>query len=641
MLYRRGWTLQRIIPSLLLVGLGLVALPHRAEAWWNADWTYRKQITIDAGPKGAGLTADAGQIPVLIRLHDGDFKFTEAKDDGTDLRFIAGDDKTPLKFHIESYDSVLDIALIWVAVPAVAPGAPINIFMYFGNDKATAASDPHGTYDASTALVYHFAERNAPPHDETANGNDAKTAVATTNDGAIGAAAHFDGSSAVVIPASPSLTIAQGGGFSWSAWVKPGAPLAGQVLFAKHDDPRSLVIGLDENVPYISVNDGTATQRTPATDALPAASWHQLSVTASDHITLYVDGQPKVTLAATLPALAGTASLGGDVSAAAAAPAVAAPGAPPAAPGATTAPAAPATPAAPALVPGTGYIGDLDELEIDKVARSPGFVAAMFANEASSDKLVSYGQDEEHAGWFSGGTVGVILGSVTADGWVVIGMLVVMALLSWVVMASKTLTLRRIGIANEEFLVLFRRAAGDFEKLEREVEAGDDDFSDSSIFRIFEMGMGELRRRFAANADPTVPRCLATQSVAAIRAALDQVATREGQRLNAGIVLLTIAISGGPFLGLLGTVVGVMITFAAIAAAGDVNINAIAPGMAAALAATVSGLGVAIPALFGYNYLVTRIRDLTADMHVFVDEYATRVAETYRMGGDAQNLAAE
>jgi biopolymer transport protein ExbB len=62
------------------------------------------------------------------------------------------------------------------------------------------------------------------------------------------------------------------------------------------------------------------------------------------------------------------------------------------------------------------------------------------------------------------------------------------------------------------------------------------------------------------------------------------------------MVMLTIAISGGPFLGLLGTVVGVMITFAAIAASGDVNVNAIAPGIAAALAATVAGLAVAIPA---------------------------------------------
>ena len=60
---------------------------------------------------------------------------------------------------------------------------------------------------------------------------------------------------------------------------------------------------------------------------------------------------------------------------------------------------------------------------------------------------------------------------------------------------------------------------------------------------------------------------------------LDGSLVRETQKLNNLMVLLTIAISGGPFLGLLGTVVGVMITFAAIAATGDVNVAAIAPGI--------------------------------------------------------------
>ena len=95
------------------------------------------------------------------------------------------------------------------------------------------------------------------------------------------------------------------------------------------------------------------------------------------------------------------------------------------------------------------------------------------------------------------------------------------------------------------------------------------------------------------------------------------------------MVLLTIAISGGPFLGLLGTVVGVMITFAAVAAAGDVNVNAIAPGIAAALAATVAGLAVAIPSLFGYNYLLIRIKNAQSDLHVFIDEFVAKMAEFY------------
>ena len=72
-----------------------------------------------------------------------------------------------------------------------------------------------------------------------------------------------------------------------------------------------------------------------------------------------------------------------------------------------------------------------------------------------------------------------------------------------------------------------------------------------------------------------------------------------------------------------------MITFASIAAAGDVNVNAIAPGIAAALLATVAGLSVAIPSLFGYNYLLSRVKDATSDMQVFIDEFVTKMAEFY------------
>ncbi|HMU66543.1 MAG TPA: MotA/TolQ/ExbB proton channel family protein, partial [Cellvibrionaceae bacterium] len=67
----------------------------------------------------------------------------------------------------------------------------------------------------------------------------------------------------------------------------------------------------------------------------------------------------------------------------------------------------------------------------------------------------------------------------------------------------------------------------------------------------------------------------------------------------------------------------------AIAAAGDVNINAIAPGVSAALVATVGGLLVAIPAMFGYNFLAGIIKDTIADMRVFADEYVAKLAEYY------------
>jgi biopolymer transport protein ExbB len=66
-----------------------------------------------------------------------------------------------------------------------------------------------------------------------------------------------------------------------------------------------------------------------------------------------------------------------------------------------------------------------------------------------------------------------------------------------------------------------------------------------------------------------------------------------------------------------------------------VNINAIAPGISAALLATIAGLAVAIPALFAYNYILLRNKNISANMAVFVDEFATRIAEVNRHGAYA------
>ena len=114
---------------------------------------------------------------------------------------------------------------------------------------------------------------------------------------------------------------------------------------------------------------------------------------------------------------------------------------------------------------------------------------------------------------------------------------------------------------------------------------------------------------------------LTVKEIDFFKASLEKSYIQETKKFNNWIGILPLAIAGGPFLGLLGTVWGVMNTFAAMAQAGDANIMAIAPGVASALAATVCGLLVAIPALFGYNYLSGIIKDQTADMGIFIDEF--------------------
>ena len=239
----------------------------------------------------------------------------------------------------------------------------------------------------------------------------------------------------------------------------------------------------------------------------------------------------------------------------------------------------------------------------------------------------------------------MILHSVTVDGWVVIVLLTAMAAVSWVVMLFKGLIIRRVQRDNRNFLAHFRNLKAaetgklDREETEEERELDDlpllnalsgkhDHFQSSPIYRIYHQGIKELRQR-AGPAVGAQGSGLTAKGLNAIRATLDAVLVRENQKINAQMVLLTIAISGGPFLGLLGTVMGVMITFANIAASGDVNINAIAPGISAALVATVAGLLVAIPALFGYNYLASRIKNISSDMHVFVDEFVSKAEEQY------------
>jgi len=220
----------------------------------------------------------------------------------------------------------------------------------------------------------------------------------------------------------------------------------------------------------------------------------------------------------------------------------------------------------------------------------------------------------------------------------------VMFVISWMVMIIKAIVLNKVHNANKKFEQAYGRlTTQELGKLNTEEESEEDPeeslsllsfskdhsaYSGSTIYRIYHVGVEEMNRRLK-KVENSSDQVLSAQSMNAVKATMDATLIRELQKLNSQMVLLTIAISGGPFLGLLGTVIGVMITFAAIAVSGEVNVNAIAPGIAGALTATVAGLVVAIPCLFGYNYLGGRIKEITADMHVFVDEFVAKLTEQH------------
>jgi biopolymer transport protein ExbB len=274
---------------------------------------------------------------------------------------------------------------------------------------------------------------------------------------------------------------------------------------------------------------------------------------------------------------------------------------------------------------GRGFTGELDEVEIAGTVRSIDYLRAAAKGQGPDAALVAFGEGEESGGGTSS-YIGILLQAVTIDGWVVIGILGVMLVIGAWVTVSKTMLVNRNERANGAFLQAYRGSAGDASAL-----LGIDGAAmrESSLYRVYQAGVGEVRGRIGGSVGAAAVLALSDKAVESIRATLDAAQVRENQRLNSSMVLLTIAISGGPFLGLLGTVVGVMITFAAIAATGDVNVAAIAPGIAGALVATVAGLGVAIPALFAYNYIGSRIKNVSADMRVFSDEFLARLAESY------------
>ena len=114
-----------------------------------------------------------------------------------------------------------------------------------------------------------------------------------------------------------------------------------------------------------------------------------------------------------------------------------------------------------------------------------------------------------------------------------------------------------------------------------------------------------------------------------VKRVLERTVAQESLKLESGLILLAIAVSGAPFLGLLGTVWGVMDTFAGVARSTSANMQAMAPGVSAALVTTVAGLLVAIPSMFGYNWLVHNLRVQTVGLDNFAQELVSRMEVEY------------
>ncbi|MDP3609261.1 MAG: DUF2341 domain-containing protein [Methylophilus sp.] len=547
-----------LIASLLFTVSGV------SHAEWNEDWPVRNKVSIN--PQALGLSEPA---VALMRLHSGNFDFASVNIDGSDIRVIAADDKTELKFYIEKFDAVNELATIWVQLPTIAAGdKDAHIWIYSGNENATSASNEKALIPADTIGLFHFAE-NTLLKDSSASALSATGTVASQKAGLIGESAIFNGSP-LNIAANPAVVYSNG--FTWSAWIKPTSLPQTASLFSQADGPT---LAIDAQTLQLKMGDVVVTG-----GELKATTWQHVAFTINNGTaTLYVNGAEVATGA--VPVLSPVAD----------------------------------------IAIGDAYLGEMDEMQFANTA-SKAHIQLAASSQGVDSKVFTVaageGGEEEEGG--EPNYIGILIGSLTLDAEIVIGILAVMFLISLWVMWSKAQLVMKTDKDNKKFLARFQKASGT-DLLELDKGAN---YPNSNLFGLYKAGLREIKKR-----EHDGQLSLSGASMDAIKAAIDADLVRETQRQNAGMVLLTIAISGGPFLGLLGTVVGVMITFAAIAAAGDVNVNAIAPGIAAALLATVAGLAVAIPALFGYNYLASRIKNITIAMQIFVDEFVTRTAELF------------
>ena len=246
----------------------------------------------------------------------------------------------------------------------------------------------------------------------------------------------------------------------------------------------------------------------------------------------------------------------------------------------------------------------------------------------------------------SSGGVAFALSHATLEGKITIAVLLVFSLVSWTVIINKFRQLAKAKTRNGTFLNLYSKAKSPlviFSKGPIKQLQG------SPMYELYLGGCEELKVQQEKYGTDKIPN----HGISAVRIALERVLGEAAVGLESGMIVLATAISGGPFIGLLGTVWGVMDTFAGIGKAQSATLATMAPGVASALIATVAGLMVAIPSLFCYNFLVTKTKTLTMELDnfaahletVFITDYLQEKngalsveedPEDYRPGGHRQ-----
>ncbi len=233
---------------------------------------------------------------------------------------------------------------------------------------------------------------------------------------------------------------------------------------------------------------------------------------------------------------------------------------------------------------------------------------------------------------FASGGILFAFENSTLSGKLVLLSLFIASIFSWTVMWTKWRMIHRAQRRRDQFLELFRT-----DRQPLRIYTDRLRFEGAPVFAVYKAGCRELTYQLlgASDVDETFRARLETAQkispaqMRVVTTAMERAVGETALRLESQMILLATAVSGAPFLGLLGTVWGVMDTFSDVAMAGSASLAAMAPGVSAALITTVTGLLVAIPAMFGYNFLVTTIRGTIVELDNFAAELGSEFEHKY------------
>lgn len=213
----------------------------------------------------------------------------------------------------------------------------------------------------------------------------------------------------------------------------------------------------------------------------------------------------------------------------------------------------------------------------------------------------------------------------TFEAKVIIIFLMFFSVTAWSVMAYKAIQMRRAKKLNQYFTTEFKTQKAVLDLFDRRIQA-----EGCPLFAVYQAGSVELDTRLKSAAGEARKRHVSIKSMEHVKRLMENTVAQESLKLESGLIILAIAVSGAPFLGLLGTVWGVMSTFHGVATSTQgATLASMAPGVAAALITTVAGLLVAIPSMFGYNWLVHNLRVLTVELDNFAQEIVSKMETEY------------